>query len=110
MPSAATRLHEAIEDAGIPIFGLRGEPGSVAIDFSPAATAQQIADAGDIVASFDWTPRRPRTYLSIISDIAALAAADRNKLLAAVAADFLRRAPRFAQKLGIGIDGDEPDI
>lgn len=105
-----TRLDEIIKEAGIPIFGLRGVQGDVKIDFNPSATVQQRTDAAAIVASFDWTPRRKRAYLNLINDIAALSAADRNKLLAAVAADFLRRFPRFAQRLSINVDGDEPDV
>ena len=105
-----TRLDELIKESGVPIFGLRGVQGDVKIDFDPAATPQQRTDTAAIVAGFDWTPRRPRSYLSIISDIAGLSDADRIKLLAAVAADFLRRFPRFAQRLSINVDGDEPDV
>lgn len=110
MPSSITRLDEMVREAGIPIFGMRGVQGNVSIDFDPSATDQQKTDAAAIVAGFDWTPRKPKSHQALIAGIASLLVTDRSKLFSAVAADLLRRDPRFAVKLGINILGDEPDV
>lgn len=105
-----TDLDVELRDANIPINGIGGGALGVAVWFKPEATQQNKDDASAIINTFDWTERRPRGYQVLIDAIAALSAADRNKLLAAVAADFLRRNPRFAQKFSIAILGDEPDV
>jgi len=107
---SVTRLDEKLKDANIPIVGVSGVQGDVRVWFHPSATVQQKVDAAAIVASFDWTPRRLKGPLALIAEIASLTTADRNKLLAATAADFLRRVPRAAIRLGINIEGDEQDI
>jgi len=106
---SVARLDEALKDAGIPIVGVSGVQGDVRVWFQ-SATVQQKIDAAAIVAGYDWTPRRLKGPLALIAEIANLTAADRNRLLAATAADLLRRVPRVAMRLGINIEGDEPDV
>jgi len=60
-----------------------------------------------------WVPytfprRRPRAFADIRADIQALSAGDRQNLLAAMAAEFLREHPAVARRIGLGFDGDEP--
>ena len=52
--------------------------------------------------------RRQRQLTDLVNDIQALTAADRNKLIAAVCAAYLREHPKFARQLNIALDGDEP--
>ena len=105
-----TDLDIELRDANIPIDGVSGGALGVTVWYKPSATQQNKDDATAIINAYDWTERRPRGYQVLIDAIAALSAADRNKLLAAVAADFLRRNPKFAQKFSIAILGDEPDV
>lgn len=95
--------------SGAPIDGVTLlRDGSVRVDFRPEATDEQKAAAQSIVDAFDWTPRRPKTQAALLTAIQALSTSDRNKLLAAMAAEFLREHPDFARKLSIALDGDEP--
>jgi len=66
----------------------------------------------------DWQPhaqikardkRKPRPLSAIVADIQGLSTADDTKLDLAIKAEFLRSHPRFARKLNIPIDGDEPE-
>lgn len=123
-PFAATlnKLQAQLKTAGIPLTGIsprqpadeevphftdRGQGFFVELHFDPAATASQRAQAAQILAGFIFEPRRPRSRASLLADVQALTAAQRNLLLAAVAVDFLQREPGFAQKLGINLEGDE---
>lgn len=107
----ASDLHQHLIGLGLPVVGVSGNSaGNVRVDLAPGHTAQQASDANAAAQAFDWVPRRARSYASLISDIAGLSAADRNKLLAAVTADFIRRHPKFASTFSIAIDGDEPDV
>jgi len=53
--------------------------------------------------------RVPRKLLAIMADVKALNGADRNKLLDAICAEFLRGRQKFAKDLSINIVGDEPE-
>lgn len=100
-------LDRAIRDAGVPIDGVGREGGVVRIDFRPEATPAQRATANTIAAGFDFTPRRRRAYAALMTDLAALSAADRTTLVNAVLADFLREHPDFAASFGIAVSGEE---
>lgn len=103
-------LTNQIKASGTPIDGVTLlRDGSVRVDFRPEVTDEQIAAAKSIVDAFDWTPRRPKTQAALLTAIQALSASDRNKLLAAMAAEFLRSHPDFGRKLGLALDGDEPE-
>lgn len=108
------RLDAALKAAGIPIHGVsvnhKTTPRTVRVDYRDEATARQRADGQAIADAFDWAPRRPKTQAALLTAIQALSATDRNKLLAAMAAEFLREHPDFARKLGITLDGDEPEV
>lgn len=110
MPSLATRLHLELAQAGIPITGVSGEGLDCRVDFAPGATQTDRADAAVIVANFDRTTRRPRSYAAIMADIASLSAADRAKLMAAIAAHFLRTHPQFASTFDVAVEGEELDV
>lgn len=56
------RLDQAIQTAGIPIFGVSGNQASVRVDFKPEATGPQQATAASIVAAFDWSDAAQLTY------------------------------------------------
>lgn len=99
---------DLLQASGIPIHGVSGEGLSARIDFKSAATAQQRIDAIAMRDSFDWTPRRQKGIAALSTEINALSAQDQRKLLLAVQADFLRKNPRFARRLNINLDGDEP--
>jgi len=106
--SRLAALDKQIRDAGVPIDGVSRSPaGVVRIDFRPTATAPQQALAASLAAAFDFTPRRPRMHTALMTDIAALSSADRNTLLHAVLADFLRNHPTFAAQFGLSLVGDE---
>lgn len=53
--ASLARLDQEIKAAGIPIYGVSGEQGSVRVDYMPSATDQQKADAQTIVDNFDWS-------------------------------------------------------
>lgn len=116
------RLQAQMKTAGIPLTGIsprqpegdetphfvdRGQGFFVELHFGPSATAPQRALAAQILAAFSFERRRPRSRASLMADVQALTAAQRNQLVAAMAVDFLQREPDFAQKLGINLDGDE---
>ncbi len=101
------RLTEQIRDAGVPIDGLSGTGPGVRIDFRPEATPAQRTQAAGMVAAFNWAPRRPRALADVTAAVQALSTADRNLLLSALAAEFLRQHPEFATRLGVNVPGDE---
>jgi hypothetical protein len=110
--SRVTDLDRAIRALGVPIYGVSRLPGgAVRIDFN-GATAQQMSDAQTLAAGWDWTPRRPRPLAAIRADIAALAAANKQALLEAVAAYLVQQVPDFMSRFGLAgaVAGDEPDI
>lgn len=108
------RLDAALKAAGIPIHGVsvnhKTTPRTVRVDYAAGATLQQRVDGQAVVDAFDWTQRKPKAQAALLTAIQSLSAADRNKLLAAMAAEFLRENPDFARRLGIALDGDEPEI
>lgn len=101
--SRLTELHEAL----IVVAPIDGVDINRVISFKPSATSQQRIDAQAIADAWDFTEKATRSLLDVLTDIQNLSAADRAKLLAAMAAEFLQRHPRFAEKLGILVSGDE---
>lgn len=100
--SRLTELHKAIA-AVAPIDGVDENR---KISFKLSATSQERIDAQAIADAWDFTERIPRALADLITDIQALSATDRVKLLAAIAAEFLQRHPRFAEELAISVPGD----
>jgi hypothetical protein len=104
---AGERLHDELTRQAIPIVGVSEVPRR--IDYADAATVAQRVQGNTLLGTWDWSPRRPRKLADLITAINALAAADRQKLLTAAAAELLQRYPRLAIGLGITLDGDELD-
>lgn len=94
--------------------GYKGEAeisqGVVRLIPDPALTPPQVAQAQSFADNFDFTPRRPRPLADLITALNALTAADRNRLMVAIAAAFLQDHPGAARALGVALDGDEPDV
>lgn len=107
---ATTLLDQAINEAGIPIHGLRRVGGSWVIDFKPEATPAQIMQANTIAAGFPLIGRRARTLAAIKNDIDALVPIVQSNLFRVIAAETLQANPKLAQAFGIAVDGDEPDV
>lgn len=106
----ATRFHEHLESLGIPIEGIgRDDAGGLRIDFAPAATPEQRAQAQAEWLIFDKSPRKRRQLLAIYQDIQALTNADFKKLTAAALVFFVMERPAVAKKFGINIDPTEPE-
>lgn len=106
--SAAAKIHEALTAAGIPIDGVSVGPTGLRIDFRTEATAQQRLQAQAIAAGVDIVPRKPADRAAVRQAIAALSAADRQRLMIETTVDWLIDHPQAARKLGIAVDGDEP--
>jgi len=108
-----TKLFDEIVATGLPIDGtgitaiaLAG--GNVRIRFQRALDAgEQTTVANLVTAHVAKPPRKGKTVAVLSAEIQALSAADRNKLLVGIAAEFLGRRRAFARSLGIAIDGDE---
>lgn len=105
-------LTDQLVAAGIPILGVSidqlGEGSDITVQFDPSATQQQQAQAATIVATFRASrAKRKRPLLAIMADIGNLSAADRAKLNALVAADWLQQNPKAARAVSIALDGDE---
>lgn len=109
MPQSIQRLQDAFDAAAIPIDGISFGP-PLRVDYRPEATAQQRSAGDALVAGFDSRPRRPRKAAAIFQAINALSAADRTKLITAVCTAVLIDNPLLAQRIGINIGGDEPDV
>lgn len=106
--SAAAKVHEALAAAGIPIDGVAVGSAGMRIDFRPEATAPQRQQAQAIAASVAVLPRKPADRAAVRQAIAALSAADRQRLMIETTVDWLLDHPQAARKLGIAVDGDAP--
>lgn len=101
-------LQKQLHDGGFAIAMLSFlPPQAIKIFHFPEATQAQKDAALTFVAAFDWREREPRPQAELMTDVAALNPAQRNKLLEAIAADYLQRFPDFAEKIGIPIKGDK---
>lgn len=104
-------IHKALVEAGIPIDGVsidqRGAGNNIVVQFRGATKEQQDAAAVIVDAFKTARPRRPKSIAALVVEIGNLTAADRNKLFAVVAADWLIDHPAGARKLSIALDGDE---
>lgn len=104
-------LDEKLRAAGIPIHGvscgLDGGPVGARIDFSEKATDQHRKDALAILDAFDWKDTAPREPPAIIVDLGKIDSAAREQLIDWCLADYLRRVPDAAKKLGIDVPGEE---
>lgn len=101
--SRLSELHETLSE----IAPIHGVDINKKISFKSTATSQQKTDAQAIADAWDFTEKIPKALNNIITEIQGLSVSDRTKLMTAIAADFLRQHPRFAEKLGITISGDE---
>jgi hypothetical protein len=111
--SPASRLHSALVAAGHTyVVGVRIDAGpTIVLDFSGTQTPEQEAAAQSFAAGFDLRPHRPRTLAAITTDLQALSAANRDRVLLLIAAHFIRQAPaEVRRRLGLPIDGTEPDV
>jgi hypothetical protein len=101
---------EMRDNRGWPVLGVEYEVGQIPrLVMAPGATEAQRAQAQAMLDDpNNWRLRRRRSYADLMGEITALSAADRNKLLNAVCADFLREHPDFARRFNIAVDGDEP--
>jgi hypothetical protein len=97
-------LTEQLQAAAIPCQGLDADG---RVDFLPAATAADRRAAADLVAAFDTRPRQPKPVDGLAAEIRQLAAADRDRLLDRMLAEWLAAHPTAGRKAGIPIDGDE---
>jgi hypothetical protein len=87
------RLHALLLAAGIPIDGVRGTgAGDAAIDYSPAATAQQRTDGDALLASFDWSPALDDTFVAQAAKTEATNSIDYGALQRGTAQERLIRA------------------
>lgn len=107
--SAAAKIHDALTAAGIPIDGVAVGATGMRIDFRPEATAQQRQQAQTLAASVDVAPRKQADRVAVRQAIAALSAFDRQRLMIETTVDWLLDHPQAARKLGIPVDGDEPE-
>ena len=85
-------------------------PRGIDVFYTVAATQTEKDSVNALVASWDWTPRRPKDYVPLISEIDSLPSSDTKKLTSAIMADFLRSHPAFATKFSISLVGDELDV
>lgn len=98
------RLQKALDDAGIPTDGCSADR----IDFASNATPEQRTQGAAILAGLGKRPRRPKRNLRAL--VNAMAQADQLKLLRGLIFERLREVPGFAQRWGVDLDGDEPDV
>jgi len=82
---------QALRDAGIPIDGIGGSGANARIDFAASATPQQRAAANALRATFDWVEKPDQTLPGVLAIIAAMTAARRQTLYAAVVAELVVR-------------------
>ena len=109
-------LTDLLDAAAIPHGGVSvvsTSPLVVNIQYTPAATQQQIVDGEAIKAAFDWRRRRPLSLSAVRTTLLnALTGPERNNLILALIAHLLlddaRRAARVLTFLGLsGVAVDE---
>ena len=109
------KLLSETEGDGRPLVSLNCDPpleGQVQPRLYPVwavdANPQQKREAEEVIASFSWGPRKPRTEDAIDNDLNGLPP---GRLMRLLRRDFARRMikePRLAKDLGEDILGDEP--
>lgn len=78
-------------------------------DPRPKPTWAQIQAAYQAIKE-SLRERRRKTFAALKTEVQALSPADQNKLQMGVMVEFLAEHPQFAKnKLGINIEGDEPE-
>lgn len=102
------RIDAALRAAGVPVAGVcdNGD-GTFRVDYLPSATDAQKAAGAAIVQSTPKRKRAPLPAATLRTQLAALSAADRDTLVVAMLAEFLRTKPGVARTLGVAIDGDQ---
>jgi hypothetical protein len=95
-----------VNGENFPRCGVSAGAESVTVEFPDDVDEAAVRAA--VSAHVPPVPRRQKGLAALLTEIQSLTTADRNKLLAAMAAEFLRERPAFARKLGINLDGDEP--
>lgn len=91
--SRLNAFDQYLRQNGIPIDGLSAStpygPDTVEIQYSPSATAEQIAWAESAKQLFDWRPRRFLSEGTIASTFAGLTTAQQNAVLRRLLARFI---------------------
>ena len=85
-------------------------PHGIDVFYTVAATQAEKDSVDALIASWDWTPRKPKSYATLTAEIDGLSGADTKTLTNAIMADFLRNHPAFAAKFSIALVGDELDV
>lgn len=109
--SRATRIHERLEEEGIPIDGVSDDgDANVRIDFKPGVTPEQIRRANEIASQIG--EREPRSRDEIRESIERIPLLKKqqfmNWILIELAIDRIQEDPMFAEKAGFGFTGDKP--
>lgn len=102
---------------GIPFVGLQdtggARPGAITIDFSPSATAEQIAWANNAKETFDWRERRSRTRQDVVLSLQSLTTAQqtayRNHAIVAWSLANPQIANAILNQIGVPLPIDEVD-
>lgn len=93
-----SELHDDLRDAGLPITGISRTGSDVNINWETPPTAQQEAEAQQIVQAFIWD----NSNVDYAAEIAALTTEQRNRLLQAMMVAFVRSRPRILQRIKDG--------
>lgn len=109
--SPATRLDQLLRAEGIPISGVSINPaaGTIRIDYTAEATADQRTAGNLIAARLDLRARRSRKLGDINAAVAALPLSEVLRFLTRRAAEEIQSNPYSALDMGIPIPGDEVD-
>lgn len=75
-----TRLHQALERAGLPVIGVGGNQAAPRVLYSRALTPGEQATANGLIAGHDWTPKRLRNVAALRQAILALTPAQRSSI------------------------------
>jgi len=91
---------------GIPIKGVNNFDATLRTatpDFAPDVTKDQMNQAEQIIAQFQWVEKVPKTIDELSKDIIALSPDDQTRLLNLALADFLTRNETIALSFGISL-------
>ena len=111
MPSRVGVIYKALVAAGLPVRNVYDDATGVHVQLATNATQAQQQQANQLAAAYK--SRRPKAATVLEAEVDTLSATNRRLLfdaaLKAVAVMILQGRPDFAQKLGLGIVGDEEE-
>lgn len=79
----------------------------VRLDWEQVPTPEQLGAVDASLLAIDLADKERKEVAELLTEVGQLQAGDRTKLVNAVVADYIRRFPDFAKKVGVAIDGEK---